>query len=248
MKNNMILVKNAKFGNVKCDVWQRGEDFFMTREQIGQALEYKNPRKAIAKIHNAHKDRLDKFSTVPVLGTVDGKERETFLYSAKGIYEICRWSNQPKANDFYDFIYEVLEGVRTGYLKLQVEKQTEEYKQLRQVSKNLYKQISDTIMDLKGANCPRYYYSNEADMINKIVTGKRKRDFKMSKHKSLRDYLTQDQLDLINRLQDLDFGLLHTEPDLKKRKDILEKFANIVNNNYRIKNVNITISADNAKK
>lgn len=33
----------------------------MTRKQIGEALEYANPQKAIAKLHERYKERLDKF-------------------------------------------------------------------------------------------------------------------------------------------------------------------------------------------
>ena len=33
--------------------------FFLTREQIGQALEYADPIKAIQKIHLKHQDRLE---------------------------------------------------------------------------------------------------------------------------------------------------------------------------------------------
>ena len=35
------------------------DDILLTREQIGQALEYANPAKAIQKIHLKHKDRLE---------------------------------------------------------------------------------------------------------------------------------------------------------------------------------------------
>ena len=35
------------------------DDMLLTREQIGQALEYKDPSKAIRKIHLKHKDRLE---------------------------------------------------------------------------------------------------------------------------------------------------------------------------------------------
>nr|DAQ82990.1 MAG TPA: hypothetical protein [Caudoviricetes sp.] len=34
-------------------------DILFTREQIGQALEYADPSKAICKIHLKHKDRLN---------------------------------------------------------------------------------------------------------------------------------------------------------------------------------------------
>ena len=45
-------VKNSQFGTVICDYYGNGKgEFFMTRQQIGQALEYENPQKAIDNIH-----------------------------------------------------------------------------------------------------------------------------------------------------------------------------------------------------
>lgn len=43
---------------------------------------------------------------------------DTTLYTAKGIYEICRWSRQPKADAFFDFVYDVLEGLRIVEYKI----------------------------------------------------------------------------------------------------------------------------------
>lgn len=128
--SKLVLVEKKKFGKLCCDVYRKGDEFFVTREQIGRALEYKNPRQSIYDIHKSNKERLDKFSTVSRTLTVDGKERKTILYSAKGVYEICRWSKQPKANDFFDFIYEILEGLRLGRLKLKSDRATVEFEQL----------------------------------------------------------------------------------------------------------------------
>ena len=70
----------------------------MTREQVGKALEYEKPTDGIEVIHRRHKDRLDKYSTTVKLTGVDGKQREHIVYNAKGVYEICRFSRQPKAD------------------------------------------------------------------------------------------------------------------------------------------------------
>jgi phage antirepressor YoqD-like protein len=118
----LALVKSASFGNVQCDFYSNNDEILMTRDQIGTALEYEDPRTAIAKIHERHADRLGKFSTVTKLTTVEGGRdvtREIILYTAKGVYEICRWSQQPKANNFYDFVYETLESLRKGDAILQ---------------------------------------------------------------------------------------------------------------------------------
>ncbi|MBP3038099.1 hypothetical protein J9303_01070 [Bacillaceae bacterium Marseille-Q3522] len=90
----------------------------MSRKQIGEALEYSDPRVAIAKLHASHKERLDKFSGVTDTVTPGGGAQKSVIYSAKGVYEICRWSEQPKANAFFDFVYDLLEGLRTGTLKI----------------------------------------------------------------------------------------------------------------------------------
>lgn len=117
---------------------------------------YKNPREAISKIHNAHKERLDKFSTVSVLDTLDGKKREVILYSSKGIYEICRWSRQPKANEFFDFIYDILEELRLKRLKLKSEKSSPEYKTIRveskEVTKDSMKLLNSSISNINSSD------------------------------------------------------------------------------------------------
>lgn len=112
------LIESKKFGNMICDVYKNEKDFFMTRQQIGEALEYSDPRVAIAKLHASHKERLDKFSGVTATVTPEGGTQKTVIYSSKGIYEICRWSKQPKADEFYDFIYDLLEQLRTGQSKV----------------------------------------------------------------------------------------------------------------------------------
>ena len=99
------LVKSETFGNVQCDFYNNDDEFWMTREQIGMALEYSDPATAIAKIHARYKNRLDKLSTYTKVVGVEGErtvERESVIYSAKGVYEICRWSRQPKADAFFE--------------------------------------------------------------------------------------------------------------------------------------------------
>lgn len=84
----------------------------MTREQVGIALEYENPRIAIGKIHKRNADRLDRFSGVPKLVTPENRTNSrgsgsgpqfTTIYTLRGVMEICRLSRQPKADAFMDF-------------------------------------------------------------------------------------------------------------------------------------------------
>ena len=165
--NDLTKINEFKFGTMSCEVYQdRHGDFFMTREQIGKALEYANPQKAIDKIHKRYQDRLDTLSVTPKLGATDGKKYETRLYTAKGIYEICRHSDKPKANAFYDYVYGILEGLRLGYLKLEMERQSPVWQGTRSLGKQIRKEETEAIKELveyaKGQgsrNAGRYYIS-----------------------------------------------------------------------------------------
>lgn len=116
---NLIKVTNQNFCGVNCNFFRREGDgeIFMTREQIGKALEYSEPVKSIENIHKRHQERMNRFSTVISVNENQGgrnARRSRVLYSPKGIYEICRWSQQPKADAFMDFVWDVLEKIRTG--------------------------------------------------------------------------------------------------------------------------------------
>lgn len=104
------LIKEGDFLGTKCDLYKdESNNIYMTREQIGEALQYSNPRDGIFRIHERNKDRLDSFSTVVKLSTVEGSRevaRDRVLYIEKGIYDVCRFSRQPLADQFYDWVYD----------------------------------------------------------------------------------------------------------------------------------------------
>lgn len=91
-------------------------DILLTREQIGIALEYTKPTQALSMIHKRHKDRLDNLSVINKLLSTDGKEYETILYTQRGVMEICRWSNKPKANQFMDWVWDIVKKYRNHEL------------------------------------------------------------------------------------------------------------------------------------
>ena len=112
---NLKLITTEKFGTIPCNFYRNmNDDILLTREQIGQALEYVDPRVAISKIHKKHKDRLDELSVVTKLAATDGKSYDTTLYTQRGIMEICRWSRQPKANQFMDWAWDIIENYRNN--------------------------------------------------------------------------------------------------------------------------------------
>lgn len=116
--NELKLIDSKQFGEIQCDFYSDGKEPWMTRDQIGAALEYSNPRVAIAKIHARKKARLDKYSVVTKLVSPDGKTYDTTVYNRKGVMEICRHSDQPKADAFMDFCWETMDGLMSGKTKL----------------------------------------------------------------------------------------------------------------------------------
>lgn len=71
-----------------------------------------------------------------------------------------------------------------------------------------------------------YHFSNEADMLNRLALGQTAKQFReargLDKGESIRPYLTKEQLDLLDRLQTIDLGLLVSTPDFETRKRFLE--------------------------
>lgn len=71
-----------------------------------------------------------------------------------------------------------------------------------------------------------YHFSNECDMINRIVLGKSAKQFRLEnnleKGTGIRPYLTEVQINLIEKLQKVDIGLLVAFPNYEDRKRHLE--------------------------
>lgn len=118
MTTTLTLATQKPFGSLTCDFYKDdSNEFYITREQIGTALEYSNPRIAIQKIHDRNADRLNPLSTVTKLVTVEGGRevtRDVIVYTLRGAMEICRFSRQPKADKFMDFVWDVMESLYAG--------------------------------------------------------------------------------------------------------------------------------------
>ena len=116
--NSMTVITSKLFGALNVDVYQNDKhQYYMTREQIGAALEYGNPQISIGTIHKRNADRLDPLSTLINLIKVEGNrtvEREVVCYSLRGVMEICRLSRQPKADAFMDSCWDIMESLMHG--------------------------------------------------------------------------------------------------------------------------------------
>lgn len=105
--NNLKLITTENFEEVTpCDFWADiNNEYFLTREQIGRALGYNNPSEAIKKIHQRHRERLDKFSCL-IKSEISresnfeikdrGNIQKRIFYSLQGVLLIIQYSHAPK--------------------------------------------------------------------------------------------------------------------------------------------------------
>lgn len=67
-----------------------------------------------------------------------------------------------------------------------------------------------------------YHFSNECDMLNRIVIGMTAKQFRIAngieKGKSIRPYLSEKQIQMLEILQKVDVGLLVAFPEYEQRK------------------------------
>ena len=150
----------------------------MSRTQIGYALQYSNPQHAILMLHQRHKERFDKFS-IEVKGSQfdtpyfnKDKKATVFMYKERGIYEACRRSNQPLADDFNDWVYETISEIaRNGYY-ITTEKD-EKWLGIRQETKQVRRMETDTIKRFvsyaegQGSTHAGRYYQLFTDLVQK---------------------------------------------------------------------------------
>lgn len=125
---NLELVKQGDFLGTKCDFYKDTNDnIYMTREQIGNALEYKS-ESGVIRIHERNKESLDSLSVAisrfsqatTNCGNLSNPESkpfsklhpDTLLYNEDGIYEITFLSKQPKANEFRAWVRERIKEIR----------------------------------------------------------------------------------------------------------------------------------------
>lgn len=78
-----------------------------------------------------------------------------------------------------------------------------------------------------------YHFSNEADMINRIVLGMSAKQFReergLKKGESIRPYLSTEQIHAVETLQRVDIGLIVAVPEYQERKTILTNYYQNVN-------------------
>ena len=88
-----------------------------------------------------------------------------------------------------------------------------------------FPELTENIKLLHDSPRP-YHFSNECDMINRLVTGMTAKQFRethgLKKGETIRPHLTDDQIWLMNAIQKAAIGLLTSTPIYEERKRRLE--------------------------
>ena len=207
------LITTETFGNVLCDFYRNmNDEMLLTRNQIGQALEYKNPQKAIDNIHSKHRDRLDDLSVTTKLRATDGKEYFTTLYTQRGIMEICRWSRQSKANQFMDWVWDIIESYRNNTLSSQ------------NIDMKAFTDILTSLCNTQAAMTQTLNLLNEKiNNIEEQSKPKRKYSYWASKmfpkYEELMDYLGYDSNGKLYKYLYKEFNNIYPDYDLRQVVD-----------------------------
>ena len=179
---NLKLITTETFGDLSCNFYRNmNDDILLTREQIGIALEYSDPIKAIQNIHSKHKDRLDdlcihiKSETFDIPQS-DGSRKNNLLtervyYTERGIMEICRWSRQPKANIFMDWVWDIIEKYRHNELQPNLQPLIDSLSILTQTITTMQQDINILKESQSAKKLPEKKYSRwKTNTFNKLNT------------------------------------------------------------------------------
>lgn len=208
------LVKQGDFLGIKCDFYiDEDNNIYMSRTQIGYALKYKDPSNAVLRVHQRHYKRLDKLSVevegcqfVTPYKTNNDKKAHTFMYSEKGIYEVCRHSKQAIADEFYDWVYETIRTIKKNGYYIATEKDShwlgvrENGKKTRRLETDGIKVFIEYAKEHGSSSADKYYIHFSKMVRNKLDIPK----------ETERDKLTQEQLLKIIGLETLIGMKLHS--------------------------------------
>lgn len=127
MNNKLELVKSFNFNDIKCDIYSKDNEVYMTSTQLGEALGYKNPRQSISNLVNRFAYLKEKeFSGVTKMMTPSG-EQEIRIFTEDGIYEVTMLSRTETGKKFRKVVRGIIKSLRKGENKII---KTSEYQKL----------------------------------------------------------------------------------------------------------------------
>lgn len=164
------LVKQGEFLGTRCDFYVDEENnIYMSRTQIGYALQYKNPQDAIKKIHLRHYEKLQQRYVEVVGDNLSprprdlGKKTSIFMYDERGILDVIRWSTTAVADQYFDWVYDIIQSIKKNGYYIASEKDNKwlgirnESKQARRYETDQIKLFIEYAKEQGSKHADRYY-------------------------------------------------------------------------------------------
>lgn len=199
------LVKQGEFLGTRCDFYVDEENnIYMSRTQIGYALQYKNPQDAIKKIHLRHYEKLQQRYVEVVGDNLSprprdlGKKTSIFMYDERGILDVIRWSTTEIADQYFDWVYDIIQSIKKNGYYITSEKDKKwlgirnESKEVRRYETDQIKLFVEYAKEQGSKNADRYYV-----LFTKLINSK------MGIQSGKRDELSQETLMELKSLQTL---------------------------------------------
>jgi hypothetical protein len=147
----MELLTNKQFGTMSIDVFveANNKEFFMTRQQLNEALDYADD-KSMAKIISRNKDVIGEGNKMPITQLEGDRSvtREIELFNFGQIFHILRFSRSAKADQFMEFTRITMEQLLTGKADLSFKKEDDRVAYIAEV-KNL-------LLECRALGIPKY--------------------------------------------------------------------------------------------
>ena len=199
------LVKQGEFLGTRCDFYVDEENnIYMSRTQIGYALQYKNPQDAIKKIHLRHYEKLQQRYVEVVGDNLSprprdlGKKTSIFMYDERGILDVIRWSTTEIADQYFDWVYDIIQSIKKNGYYIASEKDKKwlgirnESKEARRYETDQIKLFVEYAKEQGSKNADRYYV-----LFTKLINSK------MGIQSGKRDELSQETLMELKSLETL---------------------------------------------
>lgn len=212
----MKLIKNPEF-----DLYEKGNQIYCDSLQVAESFNKRHSYilDIIAKLTEPKNGLSENFIqtnfSLSNYKDFSGKQNKMYLLTKDGFAMIVMGFTGKKALRFKE------EYIKRFDLM-------ERFIQSLQTAKLEFPEFTDAIMNAHEEP-KNYHFSNEINMINKIVLGVNAKQYKEQNgidetENSIRPYLTQEQIKAIEALQKFDIGLMTMEEDYQKRKEILTNY------------------------